>query len=95
MNHDELRNQQISLENYIEKYLPLKFQNQFSETIIDCLDKKGRVRFMEINNAMADALRQDIMTDTGNSKLKAKVLDVISKLRIEANVLNSAKNAKT
>ena len=34
------------------------------------------------------------MTDTGNTKLKAKVLDLISKLRIEANVLNTAKNAK-
>lgn len=93
-NHDELRNQQTSLESYIEKYMPLKFQHQFSETIIDCLDKKARVRFAEINNVMSDALRQDIMNDTGNTKFKTKCLDLITKLRLEVNVLNSAKTQK-
>ena len=82
INHDDLRNQQISLENYIEKYLPLKFQHQFSETIVDCLDKKSKAKFVEINNTMAEALRQDIMNDTGNTKLKNKCLDLISKLRV-------------
>ena len=65
-----------------------------SETIIDCLDKKAKIRFIEINTVMAGTLRDDIIKDTGHPKLKAKVLDLISKLRVEASILNPSKTAK-
>ena len=61
---------------------------------MECLDKKAKLRFIEINNAMADALRSDIMQDSGHTKLKNKCLDVIQKLRVEANILNPSKNQK-
>lgn len=92
--HDTLRDQQISLESFIEKYLPLKVQNQICETMMECMDKKHKQKFTEINLVMCDVLRAEIMQDTGHSKLKAKTLDLISKLRLEANVLNAAKTAK-
>ena len=57
--------------------MPLKLQHQMSETIIDCLDKKAKIRFIELNTIMANALREDIIRDTGHPKLKAKCLDLI------------------
>ena len=65
-----------------------------SETIIDCLEKKAKIRFIELNTVMAEALREDIIKDTGHPKLKAKVLDLITKLRTEAAILNPSKTAK-
>jgi len=65
-----------------------------AESIIDCLDKKAKLRFFEANQIMTEALREDIIKDTGHPKLKAKCLDVITKLRIEANVLNITKTAR-
>ena len=92
--HDTLQNSQISLESYVEKYLPLKIQHQMAETLNESLDKKTRVRFQEYNHAMAEALREEIIKDTGHPKLKAKCLDLISRLRIESNVLNSTKTSR-
>jgi len=44
-NHGDLINQQLSLESFVEKYLPLKMQHQMAETVIECLDKKAKLRF--------------------------------------------------
>ena len=49
---------------------------------------------MELNAVMASSLRDDIIKDTGHPKLRAKCLDLISKLRVEASVLNVAKTGK-
>ena len=92
--HGTLLNQQISLESFVEKYLPLKLQHQMSETIIDCLEKKAKNRFIELNTIMCEALREDIIKDSGHPKLKAKVLDLISRLRVEQNVLNTSKTGR-
>ena len=62
-----------------------------SETLVDCLDKKARVRFIETNNTMSEALREEIIKDTGHPKLKLKALDLISKLRVEVKILNPQK----
>ena len=92
--HDTLLNQQDAQESYIEKYLPLKLQHQMSETLIDCLDKKAKARFIETNTIMSEVLREDIIKDNGHPKLKLKALDLISKLRIESKILNPNKTAK-
>lgn len=92
--HGTLLDQQISIESFVEKYLPLKIQHQMSETIVDCLEKKAKARFIELNTIMCEALRDDIIKDSGHPKLKAKCLDIITRLRVEANVLNAPKTAK-
>ena len=61
---------------------------------MECLDKKAKVKLNEINTVMCDVMRQDLMHDTGSSKLKNKVLDLITKLRVEASVLNPSKTGK-
>ena len=65
-----------------------------SETIVECLEKKAKLRFIELNSVMSEALREDIIKDSGHPKLKAKCLDLISKLRLESQVLNPSKTAK-
>lgn len=65
-----------------------------AETIIECLDKKAKLRFQEINTVMCETLRDEIIKDSGHPKLKAKVLDLLTKLRCESNILNVSKNAK-
>ena len=65
-----------------------------SETIVDCLEKKAKARFIELNTIMCETLREDIIKDSGHPKLKAKVLDLISKLRVEQSILNTAKTGR-
>ena len=45
-----------------------------AETLIDCLDKKARVKYVEMNTIMSEALREDVIKDTGHQKLKLKEL---------------------
>ena len=74
--------------------MPLKIQHQMAETVMEVLDKKAKLKFYELNHTMAEALREEIIKDTGHPKLKAKCLDLISKLRVEQAVLNVTKTGK-
>ena len=56
--------------------LSRRMQNQICESMVECIDKKHKMKFLEINSTMCDILRQEIMQDTGHSKLKAKTLDL-------------------
>ena len=76
--------QQASLESFVDKYMPLKLQHQMNETLLDCFDKKAKLRFIELNTVMTDALRDEVLKDTGHPKMKAKCLDLITKRRLEA-----------
>ena len=40
--NEEIVNQQISLESWIEKYMPLKLQHQITETVGECLGRKQK-----------------------------------------------------
>ena len=76
--------QQASLESFVDKYMPLKLQHQMNETLLDCFDKKAKLRFIELNTVMTDALRDEVLKDTGHPKMRAKCLDLITKMRLEA-----------
>jgi len=65
-----------------------------AETVMEVLDKKARLKFYELNHTMAEALREEIIKDSGHPKLKAKCLDLISRLRIETSILNPAKTGR-
>lgn len=41
---------------------------------------------------MAKVLRKDIISDAGHSRLKRKVLDLITNMRLEHHVLNAQKS---
>lgn len=72
-----------SMENWVEKYLPLKLQHQISETVGEVITLDQRKRFYEISRQMAKVLRQEIIKDKGHSLLKKKCLDLITHLRLE------------
>ena len=40
---------------------------------------------------MAKVLRKEVMEDTGKSQLKDKVLDILTNLRLEQDLLNDSK----
>ena len=61
---------------------------------MDILDRKQKKALIEINLTMSEVLREDIMNDCGHPKLRAKCLDLITKLRLEANILNGQKTGK-
>lgn len=44
-------------------------------------------RFLEISRQMSSVLRKDIIRDNGKSGLKKKTLDLITKLRLERNII--------
>ena len=59
--NQEISNQQVSLENWIEKYLPLKLQHQITETVEPCVPQEMRERFIEISRGIAANLRKEIV----------------------------------
>ena len=65
-----------------------------NETLLDCFDKKAKIRFIELNTVMTDALRDEVLKDTGHPKLRSKCLDLITKMRLEAQILNPSKTAR-
>ena len=85
--NDNISDQQISLENWVEKYLPLKLQHQIVETVGEVIPLEKREKFYDISRSMARVLRKDIIEDKGNSTLKNKVLDLITQLRLENDIL--------
>ena len=44
---DEIRNACKSLENWIEKYQPLKIQHMISDTLRECLNRKSRIKLAD------------------------------------------------
>jgi hypothetical protein len=55
------------------------------------IDKKQRQKLYDINLAITEVLRDEILKDTGVSRLKSKVLDLITTLRVQAKVIKDQK----
>lgn len=47
---------------------------------------------MDIANEMAKTFRLEVLNDYGYSRLKKRALDLITNLRLEADILNAKKN---
>ena len=58
------------------------------------IEKKQRQKLYDINLQMTEILREEILKDTGVSRLKKKVLDLITTLRIQARVIKDQKLAQ-
>lgn len=59
----QLANQQVSLENWVEKYLPLKLHHMTVETVAELLPEDKQQRLFDISKHMQKVLRKDIMDD--------------------------------
>eukprot|EP00347_Sterkiella_histriomuscorum_P019130 403342832 len=80
---DDTRNLSKSLENWIEKYQPLKIHHMIIEALGECLNRKGRIKLSEYDFKVSEILRQKILADHGNPKLKEKIIDLITKYETE------------
>ena len=45
--NDENKNANRSLENWVEKYQPLRIQNQIADTLKECLNRKGKMKLID------------------------------------------------
>ena len=89
--NDKVMNEQASLQNMVEKYLPLRILNMILEATEECFPPKQAKKLHEITAKMSDCLRAGVMDDIGNPTLKQVCLNLITKLRIEDNMLNEQK----
>jgi len=62
---DYYSNEFLRLENFLEKYLPLKIQNQISQTLNGVLPAKNKNRIKEYEDSKFMSLRDALITDTG------------------------------
>lgn len=92
--HDHLINQQESLENLVQKYIPLRILSMIIETTEHCFNPKQMMKLKDVAGKMNEILRSEILADKGNSTLKRVCLDFITRLRIDCNMLNEEKTAQ-
>ena len=86
---DDTCNAQKSLQNWFEKYEPLKIQHQITDTLASCMNRKAKQKLGEYDLQVCDVLREKIMSDFGNPQIREKVLDMISKLERESKSMIS------
>jgi hypothetical protein len=86
-NFDMTMDKTRGLENWIDIYMPLRIQHQITETVRECLSRKGKYLLGVVDNLMCNELRQRVFKDVGHPQLQARCLEVISKLQLEANML--------
>ena len=54
-----------SLENWIDIYMPLRNQHQITETLRECLEKKGKYMLGVVDNLICNQLRERVFNDIG------------------------------
>lgn len=77
-------NTQLALQNWVEKYEPLKVQHQITDTLASCLNRKAKQKLGEYDLAVCATMREQILTDYGRPGIKEKVLDLLTKLERES-----------
>ena len=84
----------MSLENWVEKYIPLQVQARIVNTVEKLLPRDKRLKLYEINMELTEGLRETIFLDTGLSRLRHRVLNVITALRDEAQIILEQKQKR-
>ena len=92
LSHETIANDQISLQNLVEKYLPLRMLNMIVEVTEDCFQKPHKQRMREVAYKMGDIMRNQVLNDIGNPTLKEVCLSMITSLRLETAMLNHCKD---
>ena len=84
MRLEQQRDSQKALQNWIEKYEPLKVQHQITETLSVCINRKSRLKLAEYDLQVCAALREAILADFGVPTIKEKILDLITQMERES-----------
>ena len=84
---DKVANHADELQNWIDIYMPLRLQSQITETIKECLPRKGKYLLGMAAQQINAQLRERMFTDIGHPDLKQRCLNVIADLQLEADIL--------
>ena len=84
MRLDDLRDSQKSMQNWIEKYEPLKVQHQITDTLAVCINRKARIKLAEYDLGKCAQLREGILTDHGVPSIREKILDLLTQIEKES-----------
>ena len=91
---DQFCDRNVSLENYIEVYLPLRIQHQITETVKNSLSEKGQHTLAIVDMLMCEQLRDRVFQDVGHPVMQRKCLEIIKQLKIDAQILNKEREEK-
>lgn len=80
---ESLKNELVSMENWVEKYQPLRLQNQICESVCQVLHKKQRRKLKAISEGISSTLREEVFRDVGHPRLQEKCLQIITMMRLE------------
>lgn len=75
---DQITSQQLSLENWVDKYLPLKVHHNVCEMLEEVVSPDQQHVLKDRAWEMAGVLRKEIFEDLGFSRLKKRALDLIT-----------------
>ena len=92
--NEELKNEVKSLENWVEKYVPLRLQHQIGQSVYKFLSKKHQRKFQDQIDRRCVELRTEVMKDVGIPRLQQKCLSILSDMRLEEDLLMEKKNKK-
>ena len=84
---DRIGGRAEELQNWMDIYMPLRLQHQISETIKECLPRRGKYLLGVVDQQMCNQLRERMFSDIGSPDLKERCLDVIRELKLEADIL--------
>lgn len=71
----------------MDVYLPLRIQHQISETVKDSLSKNGQYMLGVVNGMICNKLRERVINDIGNPKLKQRCWEVLNQLELDKDIL--------
>ena len=74
---DEFSNEFLTLENFIEKYIPLKMQNQIAETLDNIFQVKEKKKLRKFEEKKFSELRSNIIADRGLPDLQRECRTII------------------
>ena len=77
---DWIGNNLKAVENWVEKYEPLRVQHQISETLNQCLDRKAKAKLVEYDKKVCMDLRDTIFHDAGSPSIQTKLQDIFTEL---------------
>jgi len=86
-NFDKTKDRCDSLECWIDIYLPLRNQHQITETVRECLTRKGKYMLGIADGLICNKLRERVFTDVGRPQLQERCLELIDRLKLDAEIL--------
>ena len=91
---DSIKDQQLSLESWVEKYLPLRVHYLTTELVEKFIKQDKQEELKQISDLMAQELRRAVIEDVGHPRLKQKALDFLTTLRFGDKMLTDGRNPK-